>query len=705
MLSKEELYDVVKTYYPSADKNLLFKAYDFSKKAHEIQKRASGEPYFLHPLAVSEILAKLRLDPYSVITGLLHDTLEDTDVVYTDIYDEFGPEIAQLVDGVTKLSRIELQSEKTQQAENFRKLLLAMSSDIRVLLVKLADRLHNMQTLHYIESIEKRHRIAIESLDIFCPLAERIGMIKTKEEMEDIAFKELHPDIYESIQSRLRYLKELSGDLVDKVIVQLQQKLNAYGIEGTVFGRAKSAYSIWIKMQRKKVNFEQLSDVMAFRIIVPEASKCYQALGAIHQAFSVVPGRFKDYLSTPKPNGYQSIHTVILGPFNHKIEIQIRTPEMQEFAEYGLAAHWRYKTTQQKNEPNVTGKQYAWIRSLLDILDNAHGMDEFLEHTKLEMYNGQVFCFTPNGKLIQLPKGATPIDFAYAIHSDVGDKTIGTKVNGRSVPLRSILHNGDQVEILTDENHKPSPMWERFVVTGKARAAIRRFMRTTHRKEFMELGKNLIQKAFLREDVLLCEKALLKACNILHLNSTDDLFVAVGEGKITTREVQNLAYPPKDPKQEKNTESKNNVSMAIKGMIPGQAISFAPCCHPVFGDRIVGILTKGKGMIVHTHDCETGTFNIDSDHVQDLIWEEKLSSDVKFMARLKVVFFNKIGSLYQLTRALNTKKANIVNIKVVNRNENFWEMIFDCEVKHTKHLNHIIAAINNLPIVTLVERV
>ncbi|MBP9752640.1 MAG: bifunctional (p)ppGpp synthetase/guanosine-3',5'-bis(diphosphate) 3'-pyrophosphohydrolase [Proteobacteria bacterium] len=716
MLSAEELYNIIKVYYPLADKELLFKAYDFSLDAHKNQKRASGDSYFLHPLAVSEILATLKLDLYSVITGLLHDTLEDTPVTYNDIYQNFGPEIAQLVDGITKLSRLELQSEQTQQAENFRKLLLAMSSDIRVLLVKLADRLHNMRTLHFIESKDKRHRIARESLDIFCPLAERIGMMKIKEELEDIAFQELHPEIYESIQSRLRYLRELSGDLIEKVILQLDQKMRFHGMIANVSGREKSAYSIWRKMQLKNVSFEQISDVMAFRITVSDITECYQALGIIHQEFSVVPGRFKDYISTPKPNGYQAIHTVILGPFNTKIEIQIKTTKMQEFAEHGLAAHWRYKTTDDKenktSSADVTGKQYAWIRSLLDILETADGMDEFLEHTKLEIYQDQVFCFTPNGKLIALPKGATSIDFAYAIHSNIGDKTIGAKVNGRPLPLRSVLHNGDQVEILTDEKHTPSPMWERFVVTGKARSAIRRYIKTIHRKEFLDLGKNLLQKAFLKDDKLFCEKALLRACKELNLHSTDDLFVVIGEGKITTREIQHLAYPVEltshKTLEEEETLLKKNSNiippMAIKGMIPGMALNFAACCHPIPGDRIIGIITTGKGIAVHTRECETATYKVDLERIQDLIWEEKLSDDARFVARLKVVFLNKVGSLAQLTGILSKKNANIVNFRVINRNESFWEMLIDIDVKDRDHLSHIIAAIHTLKMITQVDR-
>lgn len=711
MLQPQDLYKIVHQYYPTADLELIQRAYHFSMDAHKDQQRASGDPYFLHPLAVAEIIAHLKLDPYSVVTGLLHDTLEDTLVTHKMITDNFGPEVAHLVEGVTKLSRLELQSEKTQQAENFRKLLLAMSNDIRVLLVKLADRLHNMRTLHHIESKEKRARIARESLEIYCPLAERIGMNKIKCELEEIAFQELHPDAFDSIHARLAYLKNQSNNLSERIIAQLDQKMREHGIMAHVSGRTKSGYSIWHKMQKKNVSFDQLSDIMAFRIVVENTQMCYQALGVIHQEFSVVPERFKDYISTPKPNGYKSLHTVVMGPFNHRIEIQIRTTNMQDYAEYGLAAHWRYKNQDQKEKG---GQQYAWIRSLLDILDTAEGLDDFLEHTKLEMFQDQVFCFTPNGKLISLPKGATAVDFAYAIHSDIGDKTIGANVNGRPLPLRTILHNGDQVEILTDDKHKPSPTWERFVVTGKARSAIRRFIRSTHRQEFLELGQNLLQKAFTKEDKIFCEKALLRACDHWHFQQPEDLFVAIGEGKITARQVIHFAYPqeqetPKNLDTElqvylKNKPPKKISPIAIKGMIPGMAMNYAACCHPIPGDRIIGIITTGKGITIHTHDCEAGTFNIDHDRIMDLMWEEKLADDARFVARLKITFLNKIGSLAQTTGVLNIKNCNIINFKVVHRNESFWEMLIDFEVRDKEHLNHVIAALNGLKIMTHVER-
>ncbi|MDP2193762.1 MAG: bifunctional (p)ppGpp synthetase/guanosine-3',5'-bis(diphosphate) 3'-pyrophosphohydrolase [Alphaproteobacteria bacterium] len=711
MLTAQDIYNKVKATYPHADCELIIKAYDFSQKAHETQKRASGEPYFLHPVAVAGILADLRLDPYSVITGLLHDTVEDTDVTPQDIEHEFGPEILQLVTGVTKLTRIEEQPENTQQAENFKKLLLALSTDIRVLLVKLADRLHNMRTLHHIQNPQKRMRIARESLDIYSSLADRIGLHKMKEEMDDIAFKELHPYVYESIRQRLNYLETQSGNLSDDVICMLHEKMSAHGIYTEISGREKSPYSIWCKMQRKNVKFEQLADIMAFRLVVGTLSECYQALGIIHQEFSVLPGRFKDYISTPKPNGYQSIHTVVLGPLNQCIEIQIRTKKMQEFAEFGVAAHWQYKEENVDHGMQHDGKQYAWVRSLLDILETTDEPEEFLENTKLEMFHDQVFCFTPKGKLVPLPRGATTVDFAYAIHSDLGNKTIGAKVNGRPVPLRTILYNGDQVEIITDKNHNPSPTWERFVITGKARAAVRRYIRSTHRQEFQHLGQALIQKAFAKDGVLFCEKVLKQVCTHLKIEHIDDLFVAVGEGKLTVRSILNVAYPPsqhhktvEDELEHIKKHHPHKAAMAIQGIIPGMALNYAGCCHPIPGDKIIGIVTTGKGITIHKKDCESGTYKVDQDRILDLMWDEAFNSDDRYVVRIKIMLMNTEGALSKATAVLSKEGSNIVNLQVQSRQEDFWEMIIDLEVRHLTHLSHVVAGLRALSVVSNVER-
>src|SRR5271163_1009670 len=484
MIRQYELVERVKAYDPHADEEILNRAYIFALKAHGAQTRASGDPYFSHPLEVAGILTAMHLDAASIATALLHDVIEDTKADFDEIEKLFGPEIARLVDGVTKLSRIELQSDHSKQAENFRKLVLAMSEDIRVLLVKLADRLHNMRTLSFIKDAAKRRRIAHETMDIYAPLAERIGIQDMKDELEDLAFAELNPDARASILARLDFLREQRGaNVVDVVLRELEATLREGGVPAQVSGRKKTPYSIWRKMQRKNVQFEQLSDVMAVRVVVDTVDNCYQALGIIHSAYPVVPGRFKDYISTPKPNGYRSLHTGVIGPQRQRIEIQIRTVEMQEVAELGVAAHWQYK----QGAPRTDSRQYRWLRELLDILEHAAGPEEFLEHTKLEMFQDQAFCFTPKGDLIALPRGATPVDFAYAVHSQIGDTCVGAKINGRLAPLRTQLANGDQVEIVTSRNQTPSPTWERFVVTGKARACIRRFVRTQQRAQYVEL--------------------------------------------------------------------------------------------------------------------------------------------------------------------------------------------------------------------------
>ncbi|HRY27260.1 MAG TPA: RelA/SpoT family protein, partial [Geminicoccaceae bacterium] len=457
VMRQYQLVELVKSYDPGVDEDLLNRAYVYAMRAHGAQLRASGDPYFHHPVEVAGILAGLKLDAASIATGLLHDTIEDTGATLPEIRRLFGDTIARLVDGVTKLNKIQLQSAQTAQAENFGKLLVAMSEDIRVLLVKLADRLHNMRTLHFIASPERRQRIASETMEIYAPLAERIGMDQLKAELEDLAFAELSPDARESVATRLKQLRRDDTDLVERIVARIKAHLAESGIEADVAGREKSSLSIWRKMQRKNVSFEQLSDIIAFRVLVDSVNECYAALGVIHAGYKMLPGRFKDYISTPKPNGYRSLHTTIIGPEQRKIELQIRTRQMHEVAELGVAAHWAYK-----QESRVTeGRQYRWIRELLEILEHAAEPEDFLENTKLAMFQDQVFCFTPRGDLIALPRGATPVDFAYAVHSEVGDHCVGAKVDGRMVQLRHTLENGDQVEIITSRNAWPTAAWER----------------------------------------------------------------------------------------------------------------------------------------------------------------------------------------------------------------------------------------------------
>ena len=708
MMRQFELVELVKSYDPHADEGSLNRAYVYSMKAHGAQLRASGDPYFSHPIEVAGILAQMKLDSASIVTGLLHDTVEDTVATLDDIERLFGQEIARLVDGVTKLSRIELQSDQTKQAENFRKLVLAMSEDIRVLLVKLADRLHNMQTLHFIESDEKRRRIARETMDIYAPLAERLGMQRMKDRLEDLAFAELFPDARSSILARRDFLRDKGAGIVPRILAELHRKLEEGGLpDAVVSGREKSTYSIWRKMQRKNVAFEQLADLMAFRVLVDDVGQCYHALGIIHSAYHVVPGRFKDYISTPKPNNYRSLHTGVIGPERQRVEMQIRTREMHEVAELGVAAHWTYK----QGAPTTEGPQYRWLRELLDILDHASGPEEFLEHTKLEMFQDQVFVFTPKGDLIALSRGATAVDFAYAVHSEIGDTCVGAKINSRLVPLRSQLQNGDQVEIITSKAQTPSPTWERFVVTGKARARIRRFIRTQQRAQYLDLGRTILQKAFRQEGQEFSERPLEAVLKSFNCATVEDLYVAVGQGHATGRAVVNAALPQQHEAKAKvisldrarRRAKRSDTAVPIRGLIPGMALHFAGCCHPLPGDRIVGIVTTGKGVTIHTIDCETlESFTETPERWLDVAWSN--DDEGIHVGRVNVTIANEPGNLGSLTTVIGKQGGNISNLKITNRSSDFFEIMIDIEVADVKHLTTIIAALRANPVINSVDR-
>ena len=580
MMEQLELVARVRAYDPHASEDLLNRAYDFSVTAHGSQIRESGEPYFMHPVEVAGILTDMKLDADTIATALLHDTVEDTLATLEQIEGQFGADIARLVDGVTKLSLIEMpHTEESRQAENFRKLVLAMSNDIRVLLVKLADRLHNMRTLTFVKSAEKRKRVALETMEIYAPLAERIGMHHMKDELEDLAFSELRPEARESVLSRLEFLREQGSDLVPRITGQLEETLEPASIRATVAGREKRPYSIWRKMEHDDVSFEQLADIMAFRIVVEKTEDCYRALGAVHARYPMVPGRFKDYISTPKRNNYRSLHTTVIGPEQNRVEIQIRTQEMQQIAEYGVAAHWQYK---QQAEP-VDGNQYRWLRELLEILESASNPQEFLEHTKLEMFSDQVFCFTPKGELIALPRGATPVDFAYAVHTDVGDTCVGARINGNLAPLRSQLRNGDQVEILRSAEPSPSPIWENFVITGKARAAVRRFVRKQQRSQYVELGRAIMKKSLRENNRRITNETMRRALKSLGRKSLEDLYISVGSGDMDKSAVLHAIYPAPTVRQRAGkilSRMRPRIGSArdraqpvpIRGLMPGVAV-------------------------------------------------------------------------------------------------------------------------------------
>ena len=713
MLRQYELVDLVKSYDPDADEDALNRAYVFAMKKHCAQLRTSGDPYYSHPVEVAGILTKFKLDSVSIIAGLLHDTVEDTDTTVEEVRELFGDQVAQIVDGLTKLAKIEQKSANNKQAENFRKLLLAMSEDIRVLLIKLADRLHNMRTLHFCAP-EKRARIARETLDIYAPLAERIGMQEVKSELEEIAFAELHKEAHDSIVARLNFLREKDSNLVPKIIEQLQKDMEENGIKAVVSGREKTPYSIWRKMQQKNASFEQLSDIMAFRIIVDDVATCYQALGIVHSKYHMVPRRFKDYISTPKPNGYQSIHTGVIGPENTRIEIQIRTHEMHEIGEKGVAAHWAYKQGQK-----AEGKNFRWIRELLEILEQASNPEEFLENTKLEMYNDQVFCFTPKGDLIGLPVNSTPVDFAYAVHSSVGDTCVGAKINGEIRPLRTVLQNGDQVEILTSKAQHPSTEWERFVVTGKAKAAIRRYVRAYKREQFITLGQEILERLFKGESLEFSEKGLVNVLPNFEAETIDDIYAKVGEGIVTGWDVLKAVYPGyKQSKLEKVVKSVKLPSfkkivkpkkgkgepLKIKGLIPGMAVHFAGCCHPLPGDRIVGIVTTGKGVAVHTIDCKAlEKYADEPERWLDIAWGEEAENEMH-TGRLKIMLANEPGTLAELSNLIARNSGNIANLNIVNRTVSYFEILVDVEVKDLKHLTDIIAALKASKVISYVAR-
>ena len=724
MMRQFELVEKVRAYDPSADEDALNRAYVFAMKAHGAQTRASGDPYFSHPLEVAGILTNYHLDTASIITALLHDTIEDTEATTEEITELFGEEVAQLVDGVTKLTQLELQSDRAKQAENFRKLLLAMSKDIRVLLVKLADRLHNMRTLHHVPKEERRHRIAHETMDIYAPLAERIGMHDIKDELEDRAFRELYPDARDSITRRLEFLRSEGESVVEAVLGELRDVFAVAGIEVNIAGREKSPYSIWRKMQRTHSSVEQLSDIIAFRVVVPTVPDCYQALGVVHGCYQVVPGRFKDYISTPKPNGYRSLHTSVIGLADHRIEIQIRTQDMHDVAERGVAAHWVYKETGSGPASDAVreeNRQYRWLQELLEILENAVAPEDFLAHTRMEMFSDQVFCFSPRGEVYSLPRGATPIDFAYAVHTDIGDKSVGAKINGRNMPLRTVLQNGDQVEILISKNQTPSPDWEKLVVTGKARSRIRRVLREAEMRQYVDLGRGIVGKGFDRIGETLDGASFDKALKEFHADSTDDLFAMVGQGVYTGRDVARAVFPDKvkDESAMKNAASIFSLrrkkrlptvdgkhAVPISGLTPGIAVHMAKCCYPLPGDRIVGVMTTGKGVTIHTIDCMTLEAFADSpERWVDVSWDP--DSDLgttDLVSRLNITLVNEPGSLAEMAATIASAHGNISNLKFTNRTADFFDMVVDIEVADAKHLNNIVTTLHGHRSVSTVER-
>jgi GTP diphosphokinase / guanosine-3',5'-bis(diphosphate) 3'-diphosphatase len=697
MLRQYELVERVLEYAPEADEALLNRAYVYTVQKHGSQKRASGDPYFSHPIEVAGLMTELKLDQQTIMTALLHDTVEDTLVTVEEIEQNFGPDVARLVDGVTKLSKIEAMPENERAAENLRKFLLAMSEDLRVLLVKLADRLHNMRTLHFIKKEEKRRRIARETMDIYAPLAERVGMYEYMREMQLLAFEQLEPEAYAIIKGRLAQIRNQEGGQVDAIALAIKQALAEAGLNTEVAGREKHPYSIWRKMSERHVTFEQITDIMAFRVLVDSPEECYRALGVLHQTWQMIPGRFKDYISTPKSNGYKSLHTALIYENSMRVEVQIRTREMHRTNEFGLAAHWAYKQGGAKPDGQV-----GWLRDLIEIVDASHDAEELLEHTKLAIYQDRIFAFTPKGALRQLPKGSTAVDFAYDVHTNLGNAAVGAKINGRLVPLRTRLVNGDVVEIIKSGSTGPQLAWLGFVVTGKARAAIRRAVRAKERQEVAAIGAKLFDEIASRLPGKIGKKATAAAIGRLGLRDEEELMFAIGSARLTDRQVMEALAPgstaelPEDddwPVQEQ--------AISIKGLTPGMGFHLAECCHPVPGDRIIGLRRPDHKVEVHTIDCLTLASGVDADWL-DVSWGERTTGAV---GRLRLVLYNRPGTLAEVTDILARNRANVVNLQMVQRDEPFGTYEVDMDVTDLAHLTRIIGSLRASDAVAEAQRV
>jgi RelA/SpoT family (p)ppGpp synthetase len=722
MMRQYDLVDRVRAYNPDTDEDLLNRAYVYAMRAHGEQTRASGDPYFSHPLEVAAILTDLKLDDATIVAALLHDTIEDTEATRAEIDQIFGHEIGLLVEGLTKLKKLDLVTREAKQAENLRKLLLAIADDVRVLLIKLADRLHNMRTLEFVPAAS-RQRIAEETLDIYAPLAGRMGMQEMREELEDLAFRVLDAGAYAVVTERLNALAERNRNLIGEIESQLLSNLGKHQMTAQVRGRRKRAFSIWTKMERKSVGFEQLSDIFGFRVIVDSVEECYRALGIVHMAWPVVPGRFKDYISTPKQNDYRSIHTTVIGPGNQRVELQIRTREMEEIAELGIAAHALYKdgigspTELLKRESNA----YAWLRHTIEVLAEGLNPEEFLEHTKLELFHDQVFCFTPKGKLIALPRKANAIDFAYAVHTDVGTSAVGCKINGKFAPLASELQNGDEVEIMiSPAQSAPPAAWEQLAVTGKAKAAIRRATRAAIRDQYAGLGRRIVERLFQRAKMEYADDKLKGALPRLARPSIDDVMAAVGRGEMKAADVARAMYP--DYKEERiarfapaggrkskiGAESKaaGAQSIPVRGINIDLPVRFAPNGGAVPGDRIVGIVTPGEGITIYPIQSPAlKDFEDMPSRWLDVRWDVDESTPQRFPAQLFVQQVNEPGSLAQVATVIAEHDGNIDHIHMSRRSPDFTELTIDLEVYDLKHLNAIIAQLRAKAVVARVERV
>ena len=700
----KELIDITKIYIPQNEIKIIIKALDLSLKAHDNQKRKSGEPYINHPIEVSKILAKLKLDSSSIVSGLLHDTIEDTNISLNDINNIFGEEVTDLVDGLTKINSYALKINNLKFGENYRKLLLASTKDLRVILIKLADRLHNMKTLDYLDDHHKQIRISLETLEVYAPLAQRLGMRDWQEQLEDLSFKFVNPDARKSILERLEYLNSKDKNIVDEIGYELKKIFLDEKVDCSIHGRIKSPYSVWNKIKRKDISFEQLSDIMAFRVITNSTRECYRLLGITHRKFPYIHGRFKDFISSPKNNGYRALHTSVIGPQNKKIEIQFRSNVMDHIAEFGVAAHWKYKDPKKIKEDD--SKEYKWMHELLDLMNQSNTQDELIENFKIKLFQDSIYVFSPKGDVIELPKNSTPIDFAYSIHSEIGDKCVAAKINSNLQPLKSLLKNGDQVEILTSDDSQPSPLWERFAATSKVKSQIRRFIRSKKRNEHIKFGKEILVNAFMNEEIEFSYSAINKILKKFNSKKPDDIFELVGSGSITAATVLKTIFPELKIKYSINKNSTSSSPIKLKGLTAGMSYHLAGCCSPIVGDNIVGIVTAGIGVSVHTVDCETLTSYSDSpERWLDISWEKSNSASHHSNARINVVLKNQPGSLGKVTTIIAKNNGNISNINFSTRKNDFFEIIIDIEVRDINHLNNIIAALRLISEVTSLTRI
>jgi len=700
------LFAKVRAYGHDKDMDILKKAYHFSSEAHCVQKRSEGSPYIKHPLAVAYILADMKMDVSSIAAGLLHDTIEDTGTTIEDIQSVFGEEIAFLVKALTKLSKVEFMTKKEAQAENFRRMLLAMSEDVRVILIKFADRLHNMRTLQHLPP-NKQQRIASETLEIYAPLANRLGIGWLRAELEDLSFKYLMPELYQELVRKVAKRREEQEGYIGELSELTRKKLKEEGLPGKVSGRVKHYYGIYQKMQRQRITFDEVSDVMGLRIITDTKSNCYAILGLIHSLWTPIPGRFKDYIGVPKSNMYQSLHTTVIGPKGERVEFQIRTEEMHRIAEEGIASHWKYKEKGDIDEKS--SKYIMWLRDLVQVQKEVPDAVDFLEAVKGEVVPEVVYVFTPKGEIKEMPMGSTPVDFAYSVHTQVGHKCVGAKINGKIVPLRYKLKNGDTVEIITSPTHGPSRDWLKFVVTQRARNRIRQWIKAEERNQSSELGIKLLEGELRRHNLspsLLKSDELQQVAKALGINSSEDLFVAVGFGKISPHQVANRLVPEKPPEETETVKPRKNrkeqKGVSIKG-IDDVLYHTAKCCYPVPGDALVGFVTVGKGVTIHRRDCPNLERLVGEDaRLVDVEWRPSVDNTAN--ARLSVETIDKPGILANLSALISSVNININHLEASSTQDKKGHITFIIEVKDLVQLRTLIQKMGQMEGILRVRR-